>query len=410
MRHLHKTLTLPLLIAALLGASAARSAPPAPGHWQASWISSAQPVWRDDWVLPLGMPTMLRNATLRQTVRTSLPGERLRLVVSNEYGPAPLNVGRLTVRRLDDVAGTAVRFQEADEVVVPPGGRMLSDPVPLPVHPGERLEVDLYLPEATSPAGFHWDAQDRTLLLQGDHAEVLSTRAFISELRVETARPPRAVVTIGDSITDGNGSTPGLDQRWPDHLARRLAPHGVAVLNAGIAGNRLLRAGWGESALVRFERDVLRHEGVEAVIVLLGTNDIGFPGSPFSPNEPPVSLAALTRAFRQLTEQAHARGVRVIGATLPPFESALHGTPLEGHYSPEKEAVRQALNAWIRGAGAFDAVVDFDAVLRDPSHPSQLRPALDSGDHLHPGDAGYRAMADAIDLRMLLGKAEEMRR
>lgn len=419
MRTLHRTLTGPVVLAALLAlgttgaaADAASGPPHSRAHWQASWMSSAQPAWGDGWVLPLGMPSSFRDVTLRQVVRASVGGDRLRVVITNEYGQSPLKVGRVTVRPQGAVGALPVRFQGADAADVPPKGRLLSDPVPLPTKAGDRIEVDLYLPEPTSLAGFHWDARERSLLLQGDAAgradaspsQTLSTRAFVGELLVESARARQAVVAIGDSITDGNGSSIGLDQRWPDHLARRLAPQGVAVLNAGISGNRLLSAGWGESALARFERDALRHEGVRAVIVLLGTNDIGFPGSPFAPTEPAVTVQALGRAFLQLVEQAHARGVRVLGATVPPFENALAGTPLAGHHSPHKEAMRQALNAWIRESRAFDAVVDFDAVLRDPAHPARLRPELDSGDHLHPGDRGYQLMAEAIDLRALLGE------
>jgi lysophospholipase L1-like esterase len=158
----------------------------------------------------------------------------------------------------------------------------------------------------------------------------------------------------------------------------------------------------GRSALARFEQDVLGQPGVSDVIVLLGINDIGWPGSPFAPNERPATLAELTAAYRQLVAASHVRGVRVTAGTLPPFEGALAGTPYAGHYSPAKEHLRQQLNQWIRTAGAFDAVVDFDAVLRDPAHPRRLRPAFDSGDHLHPGDAGYRAMAEAIDIAPLL--------
>ena len=420
MKTLHHT-----LLAALLAAPIASAAPPSPSSpplapasraapqaaWQISWFSSPQAVWDERFVLPLGMPRTLRDVTLRQTLRTSLGGERLRLVVSNEYGTTPLALGRVTLRTVGTAQAVPVRFDGADDAVVPPGARWVSDPVPLPTRAGDRVEVDLYLPGPTALGGFHWDARETTVLIRGNaagrqlttHEPPLTTRAFIAELQVDTGRPPATVVAIGDSITDGNGSTPGADQRWPDQLARRLAPHGVAVLNAGISGNRLLRDGMGESALARFERDVLRHAGVRAVIVLLGTNDIGWPGGPFARTEPLPSLEQLARGLTQLTEQARARGVRVLGATLPPFNDALKGTPLEGHYSPQKEALRQRLNAWVRTSGTFDAVVDFDAVLRDPSDPARLRAAFDSGDHLHPGDAGYRAMADAIDLEALLG-------
>lgn len=398
MKHL---LASPLVAAALLAATA--SAAPVREHWQPSWISSPQRAWGDEGVLPTGMPATFTDVTLRQVLTASVGGSALRLVIGNEDGTRPLKVGHLTLRSAG--ASTPVRFQGQDGIVVAPGARVVSDAVARPVAAGERLTVDLHLPEPTALASFHWDAREQALLLKDD--TVLQTsngRAFVSELIVKGPRAPASVVTLGDSITDGVGATLGADQRWPDHLARRLAPRGVAVLNAGIAGNRLLSGGWGESALARFERDVLRHPGVRAVVVLLGTNDIGFPGSPFGPHEQPLTLTALTQGLRQLVEQAHARGVRVIGATLPPFEHALQGTPLEGHHSPAKEALRQALNAWIRSAGAFDAVVDFDAVLRDPAHPSRLLPALDSGDHLHPGDAGYRRMAEAIDLGALLGE------
>jgi lysophospholipase L1-like esterase len=408
-----KQLIASYLLATFIATAAAAPAAATPAeHWQPTWISSPQPVWGEGWVLPLGMPAQLGNATLRQSLRSSLGGERLRLVISNEYGRSPLKIGALAVRRPNDGRTVMLRFHGRDGITVAPGARVISDAVALPVGAGDRLETELYLPGTSAVAGFHWDAQEETQVLPGNAigrrdlaaAQTLTTRAFVAELRVASSRAPATVVAIGDSITDGNGSSMGRDQRWPDHLARRLAPQGVAVLNAGIAGNRLLRDGWGESALVRFERDVLRHPGLRAVVVLLGTNDIGFPGSPFGPTEAPPALDDLTAGFRQLVGQAHARGVRVIAGTVPPFEHALQGTPLEGHYSPRKEALRRALNEWIRSANAFDGVVDFDAVLRDPSHPSRLDPALDSGDHLHPGDAGYRRMAEAIDLQALLGE------
>ncbi len=405
-------------LATLLSASAAAAPPAAPPvHWQPTWMSPAQPVWDEAWVVPLGMPRELRNVTLRQSLRTSIGGEQLRLIFSNAYSAAPLRLGAVTVRAAGDGPALSIRFRGRDGLLVAPGARAVSDPVSLPLKAGDRIVVDLHLPELSTLGGFHWDAREQTLLLPGNatgrrDAPVLQTfhtRAFLAGLQVASPRPAPVVVAIGDSITDGNGSSIGQDQRWPDHLSRRLAPHGVAVLNAGIAGNRLLRGGWGDSAISRLERDALAHPGVRAVVVLLGTNDIGFPGSPFAPGEAPVVLADLTAAFQRLAMQAHARGVRVIAGTVPPFEHALQDTPLEGHHSPAKEALRQALNAWIRQAGesgeVFDGIVDFDAVLRDAAHPARLNAALDSGDHLHPGDAGYRRMAEAIDLRALLGEA-----
>lgn len=370
--------------------------------WRPSWIASPQPLWDERLPLPLGMPTRLDDVTLRQSLRLSVGGPRLRLVVGNEYGAQPLHITGASVHREGDAQAVPLNFEGRTDVVVPPGARWHSDPLPLATRPGQRLQVDLRLAPGTALASFHWDARDRSELLNADGTAIaLSARAFLAE--VQTAGSGDAVVAIGDSLTDGNAAAPGADQRWPDHLARRLAAQGIAVLNAGISGNRLLRDGMGDSALARFDRDVLRHCGVRAVVVLLGTNDIGWPGGLFAPQEALPHLPALTAGFESLVRQARARGVRVVGATLPPFRDALKGTPLEGHYSPQKDVLRQALNRWIREAGAFDAVVDFDAVLRDPAQPDRLRPDLDSGDHLHPGDAGYRAMAEAVAVPLLLG-------
>ncbi|MBS0451632.1 MAG: SGNH/GDSL hydrolase family protein [Proteobacteria bacterium] len=406
-------LVAPMLAAALTFANAQPHPEPGqpPRHWAATWIAPAQPLWGSDFALPLGMPQALQDSTLRQFLRTSIGGDRIRIVVDNQYSDQPLKIGRAHVATLGSHGrGVPVRFDGQEGVVVAAGAKAVSDPVDLAVAAGTRLQADLYLPEPTRLGGFHWDARDQTLLIPGDRAglaapqdaQVLSTRAFVSSVLVQTAARPSAVVALGDSITDGNGATPGADKRWPDFLAGRLAPRGVAVLNAGISGNRLLRPGMGEAGLARLGKDVLEQPGVGSVIVLLGTNDIGWPGGPFAPAEKGPSVDDLSRGLRQLVAQAHVHGVRVIGATVPPFEDALKGTPLEGHYSPAKEAVRQALNAWIRTAGAFDAVVDFDKELRDPSRPTRLRPEYDSGDHLHPNDAGYEAMANVVNLQALL--------
>lgn len=365
-------------------------------QWTTSWYAAPQPAWDATFTLPMNVPARLDNATVRDTVRLSTGGQRLRLVFSNRYGHEPVRLGAVRVGPAG--ATRALTFSGQPGAAILPGATVTSDPIAFPVQPLSRLAVTTWLPAPTSVASFHWGAQQTIRI---DNASV-GGRLFLSAALVEAAQPARTVVALGDSITDGNGSTPDADRRWPDILAERLAPHGIAVANAGISGGRLARDGMGVSALARLEQDVLSQPGVSDVIVLLGINDIGWPGSPFAPGERPATLDELTAAYRQLVAASHVRGVRVTAGTLPPFEGALAGTPYAGHYSPGKERLRQQLNDWIRTAGAFDAVVDFDAVLRDPAQPHRMRPAFDSGDHLHPGDAGYRAMAEAIDIARLV--------
>lgn len=244
--------------------------------------------------------------------------------------------------------------------------------------------------------------QTRASVLETTKRSATTARPLLTGIQVEAARPARAVAVLGDSITDGATASQDKDTRWPDFLAARLAPRGVAVINAGISGARLLSDGMGVNALARLERDVLAQPGVRSMIVLLGINDISWPGTAFAPKAVRPSLDELTAGFRQVIEQAHSRGIRVVGATLTPFEGALPDTPLEDYYHVDKDALRQELNEWIRRSGVFDAVIDFDAVLRDPAHPSRIDPRFDSGDRLHPGDAGNRAMAEAVDLDVLL--------
>ncbi|MFL6632770.1 MAG: SGNH/GDSL hydrolase family protein [Massilia sp.] len=371
----------------------------ADGHWTTSWYAAPQPAWDATFTLPMNVPVKLDNATLRETVRLSAGGQRIRLVFSNRYGHAPVKLGAVRVGPADDPhAARALTFSGQAGAAILPGAAVTSDPVDLPVRPLSRLAVTTWLPAPTPVATFHWGAQQT---MQIDGASV-GGRLFLNAVMVESITPVRTVVALGDSITDGNGSTADADRRWPDILAERLAPHGIAVANAGISGGRLARDGMGVNALARFEQDVLGQPGVSDVIVLLGINDIGWPGSPFARDERPATLDELTAAYRQLVAASHVRGVRVTAGTLPPFEGALDGTPYAGHYSPAKERLRQQLNDWIRTAGAFDAVVDFDAVLRDPARPRRLRAAFDSGDHLHPGDAGYRAMAEAVAIAPLV--------
>lgn len=399
-------------LALVLGGDAlAGTPPPGTGHWIASWYAAPQPGWDSGFILPMNVPASLDRQSVRERLRLSAGGQRIRVVLSNRYGRQPLRVGGVRVGLAEGGRqALPLTFSGQPAVSIPPGADVTSDPLALAVPPLARLEVTSYLPARTPVTGFHWGAQQTIAIEAGDtlgtpavaRPERIGGRLFTAGVLVEAAAGGRTVVTLGDSITDGNGSTPDADRRWPDALAARLAPHGVGVANAGISGARLLGDGMGQNALARFERDVLAQPGVTDVIVLLGINDIGWPGSPFAPGEAPVTLEDLAAGYRQLAAAAHVRGVRVTAGTLPPFEGALEGTPYAGHYSPAKERLRVQLNDWIRSAGIFDVVADFDAVLRDPAHPRRLRAGYDSGDHLHPGDAGYRAMAAAIDIAPLV--------
>ena len=243
---------------------------------------------------------------------------------------------------------------------------------------------------------------DRSAQAALDGAATIPSRPYLSGIYVESARRARSVVAFGDSITDGAASTPNRNRRWPDALAERLAPRGIAVLNAGISGAQVLNDGMGVNALARFERDVLAQRP-DSVVVLMGINDIGWPGSTFEPAREAMSAQRLIDGYRQLIARARQAGVRIVGATLTPFEDALPDAPVKHYFNPDKERVRQQVNAWIRSSGEFDAVADFDALLRDPAHPTRMRAAFDSGDRLHPGDAGYRAMADSLDEAVLFG-------
>ena len=410
-----------LLALAVPGADAsADTASAAPSmRWASTWYASPQPAWDDDFILPTGVPASLQGQTVRETVRLSVGGRRIRLVFSNRYGATPLVLGetRVAMAGPDGTAlpGTslAVRFGGESGAVVPAGAPLVSDPVDLAPGAFTRLAISVFLPGPTPLRTFHWGAQQTALVGKGNLtaapvmalAQGIPGRLFLSAVLAEVPQATRTVVVLGDSITDGNGSTPGADHRWPDFLARHLAGSQVAVANAGISGARLLGDRMGANALARFEQDVLGQPGVAAVVVLIGINDIGWPGSPFAPHERMMTAARLVAGYRQLIAAAHARKLRIVGATLPPFEGALRGTPFEGHFSPAKERLRQEVNAWIRDAGEFDAVADFDRLLRDPAAPGRMRPAYDSGDHLHPGDAGYRAMAESLNLKMLFGDA-----
>jgi lysophospholipase L1-like esterase len=362
-------------------------------------------------------PLHFNNQTLRQIAHITLGGSRFRVVLSNTFGTVPLTIGAAQVALRDRDAAIVpqssrvLTFGGAARTTVPAAAILVSDPVDLVAPDFADLAIDLYLPDDTaamkSPITTHpasW--QTGYVSRPGNHAGAVAlpvqtttayrrgdglpsaTWFFLARVEVMAPQQAGAIVAIGDSITDGTASTTDTNNRWPDHFARRLANAGLrmAVLNAGIGGNRVLIEGNGPSALARFDRDVIAQTGVTHVIVLEGINDIGQGRQNASP-----SAADLIGAHRQMIERAHSRGIRIYGATLTPFEGA-------NYWTPEGEAKRQALNDWIRTSKAYDAVFDFDAAVHDTNRPTKALAQYDAGDHLHLNAAGYQAVANAIDL------------
>lgn len=391
--------------------------------WIATWAASPQASAPDP-----GEPLLnIEDQTVRERVRVSIGGARICIRLSNEFGSTPLLVGAATVGIPTDRDSVrpgsvqAVTFGGRNSVTIPVGAPVLSDPLDFPTASGAEISISLYFPKRVITPTLHGLAlkhavvsphgdQTRAEKIEGGRES--ESLILVSAVLVPAQPSQRLVVAFGDSITDGDRSTVDADHNWPSDLIRRLgkAPEGskVAVVNEGIIGNRLLEdcflpsvGCFGLSGLARFDRDALALPGVTHIILLEGINDIGFAGAKIGGTL--LANAADTRtpedvigAYRQLIARAHARGVKLIGATITPCEDVI----VPGYYSESKETVRQAVNQWIRSSGAFDGVIDFDAVLRDPEHPSRLLPRFASKDHLHPNDAGYQAMADAIDLSL----------
>jgi lysophospholipase L1-like esterase len=376
------------------------------GHWLAVWGAS-----------PSDPANAMPGVTVREHVRLSLGGNHLRIRLSNRFGTSPLTVGPVHIARQGTgpgiVPGTdrAVTFGGEPTVTIPAGALAVSDTTNLEVDALSEIAVSIFLPADSGTLTIHQLGVSTTYISPpGDFtgASVLPvastqlSRFLLSNVEVR-GNGGDAIVTLGDSITDGFASTVDANRRWPDFLAERLrAKHrfdDVSVVDQGISGNRLRKDILGPNAQERLDRDVIAQTGVRWVTLLEGINDIGFPGSVEPPSTPRTTAPEIIAAYKQLITRAHAAGLKIYGCTLTPFE----GTIFPGYFAPDKEPVRQAANEWIRTSGWFDAVIDFDKAVRDPSHPTRMLPAYDSGDHLHPNDAGYQAMANAVDLKLFQG-------
>jgi lysophospholipase L1-like esterase len=399
-------------------------------RWIGTWAAAPQPF------MPGGLKTF-RNQTLRLIIHTSIGGTRLRIRLSNTYGDGPLLIGGAHVAQraagadVDPSSDRALTFAGNPRVSVPKGSTAVSDAVELRVAAVSDFVISLYLPEETRATTDHLLALQQSYVSPqtGDFTasakfpvarairswpllsvtKTIRSWPFLMGVEVDAGPQGAAIVAFGDSKFDGDGSTADANHRWPDILAERLrrdAKGGkFGVLNEGIIGNRLLRDSprgevgdaFGESGLERFERDALAQPGVAVVVVSLGVNDLGFSGG-IAPPADTVTAADLIDGYRKLIASAHRRGVRIVATTITPFESA---KVAPAYYTAEKEAVRQAVNAWMRSSRDFDGVIDLDGLLRDPAHPTRLLPAYDSGDHLHPNDAGYAAGANGFPLSVL---------
>ena len=351
----------------------------------------------------------LSNITVRQVVRVSVGGNRLRLRFSNEGGTDSLVLGGVHVAQAgadgSTVAGTdhPVTFSGQAGVVVPTGAPLLSDPIDLPTQALEKLYVSIHLPgpvpARATRSSFQYVAGpvgDFTSAQTLPDVRLMRAPVFLTLVEVQPKKATSVLVTLGDSITEGAASTANAFRGWPDQLAERLADRGWAVVNAGISGNRLLRYGAGPNALARLDRDVLSVPGVKAIILLEGINDIGRGFAPTGATEP-VTFEALKAADEQIITRAHEHGIRVIGATLTPYKGASYA-------SPAGEEARQALNNWIKTGGAFDAVIDFAPAVADAADALTFDKRFNDRDHLHPNDAGYKAMAEAVSLSVITGK------
>ncbi len=380
-------------------------------HWVGTWATAPFASPNKDAVLGS------QDVTLRQIVHTSLGGSRVRIVLSNEFGTDPLTVGAAHAAlsagpKSSEIAlgsANALTFSGKPSITIPAGAVAVSDPADLKLPALADLTVSIFLPaQPIRTISQHGFAAQTNYMVDGNVVSQKTLEApktftswyFLKGVDVLAGASGAAVVTFGDSITDGALSTFDTNSRWPDVLARRLhadkKTEGLGILNEGIGGNRVLHDGVGPSALARFDRDVLSLAAVKYLIIMESINDIGVATGPKNQHDI-VTAADLIAGLQQMTERAHIHGIKVFGATLTPFVGA-------GYQSPAGETIRTAVNDWIRSSQSLDGVIDFDMVTRDPANPAVFAKFADSGDHLHPNDAGYKAMGEAIDLKMFTAK------
>jgi lysophospholipase L1-like esterase len=384
--------------------------------WIATWGASPAPQLRTAAEVKAAHFDF-ENQTLREIVHTSVSGETIRLKLSNAYGTESLILDSVHIALQDQGSSIAtdtdhaVTFNGSPKVTIPADALILSDPLSFKLPADTNVVISIHVRGKARAAGIHYSSSQTAYLGGGDQTSFVHFQSdvsftswvYLTGLEVISSSDAATLVAFGDSITDGSRSTVDKNQRWPNILAKRLLQRGgsqIGVVDAGIGGNRILhdpyvRVAFGVNALARFERDVLSEPNVKYVIVLEGINDLGHPGQG-APLAETVSVDELIGAYKQMIARAHDRGIKIFGATLTPFAV----TTIPGYYSPEKEIKRHAINVWIRTSHAFDGVVDFDKALQDPANSDHVLSVYDSGDHLHPGDKGYEAMGNAIDLAL----------
>lgn len=380
-------------------------------RWVPSWTAAPMNVWAAD-----GALSGFYNQTVREVARISVGGERLILRLTNEFGTAPFQLDAVQVAMAGEggcaepLTTRPVTFGGSRSATLYAGSPLFSDPIDLPVSPLSRIAVSCFSSGFIPVHTHHLEAQQTAFVsAPGNFAaaeqmivqQTTTSRYLLSAIYCETDKPAGGVICVGDSITDGYASSIDGDCRWPDILAERFQQHGheaMAVVNLGIGGNRILHNRRGQKLLERFDRDVVSLAGMTHLVILEGINDIVWANTVLAGADEEVRLDDIIGGLSQLIVRARVAGLKVAVGTVTPFEGTMSEVPNSGYYTAGKERTRQAVNAWIRNQSGADHVIDFDQVLRDPKHPTRLLPTYDCGDHIHPNDAGYRAMAESVDL------------